>query len=175
MSNAELTQLQEDIGTERFGELAEDKTAAIYKKISRHELSKEQLAAIIKDAPTFVNGFVDTLKAMVKAASELSEAHKNAFEALKIVESFVEPLNTLAKECDSKEERIALAGNIQDVVFKICDTTTAIQKENNRAVQEFLTNLGKPALHLLAAFLLGGLGGYALANCQSNTDSTSKA
>lgn len=163
MSDAELTELQKEIGSERFDDLTDEQTAIIYEKISRHELNKAQIAAIIKVSPTFVDGFVDTIKVMAKAASDLSDSHKHAFDALKSVESFVEPLNILAKECDSKEERIALAGNIQNVVFKICDTTANIQKENNRVVQDFSNNFGTLALALLAAGLLGGLTGAAIA------------
>ena len=172
MGSADLTELQSEIGTDKFDALTEEQTAIIYEKISRHELSKEQLAAIIKVAPTFVNGFVETVKVMANTAAGLSEAHKQAMEGLKIVESFVEPLNILAKDCETKEERIAIAGNIQNVVFKICDTTAGIQKEHNKAVQEFSNNLGILALALLAACLLSGLGGYALANRQGGASDT---
>lgn len=175
MSNTELADTLRDIGSEKFDGLSDDQTAIIYEKISRRELSKEQLAAIIQTSPTFVNGFVDTVKTMAKTASELSEAHKNAVKSLEIVKTFVEPLNTLAKQCESKEERIALAENIQNVVLEICNTIAKIQKENNMAIQEFSNNLGKRALALLAAFFLGAISVCIVAAyCNNRKDTPSK-
>jgi len=155
MSAVNLPKAQSGIDPEKLDNFTEKQTAVIYEQLSRRELSKEQLAEIMKKSPDFVGGFVETVKDINRTAAGLTDAHKQALGSLNIVESFVAPLNVLAKGCRTTEERIAIAGNIQNVVFKICDTADAIYKEHNRAAQELKKDLGFLALALLAASLLG--------------------
>ena len=150
MDDIDLISLKKEIGTSEFDKLTEEQNAKIYKKIADKELSSKELAKIISIAPAFTNGFINTINVMVKAISESNESQKNALEALKIADAFIEPLNILAQGCSSAEERIAIAETIQNVVFKISDTTKEIQKEHTQN----LKNIGGTIVALL---LIGGL------------------
>ena len=157
MSNTELACLKKELGCKKLSALSDEQQAVIYKKILDKELSTNTVAAIIKTVPTFVNGFVDLVKDISKAASESNDIAKKALETLEFVKLLVEPLKIIAKNCKTSKERIAIAEIIQNLAFKICDTTIEIQKENSTVLQEILATLSKfaPIAKLTLALFVG--------------------
>ncbi|UIB00765.1 hypothetical protein KUD97_03685 [Desulfovibrio desulfuricans] len=157
MSNTELACLKKELGCKKLADLSDEQQAVIYKKILHKELSTKTVATIIKTVPTFVNGFVGLVKDISKAASESNAIAIKALETLEFVKLFLEPLTILAKKCKTPKECIAIAEIIQNLSFKICDTTIEIQKENNTVLREILAALSKfaPIAKLTLALLVG--------------------
>lgn len=157
MKNEELVNLEKEIGTDDFDNLDEGQKVSVYEKISRNELSEQTLAAIFKNAPAFTSAYVETIKSVSSAASDLRESNKHAFTALKTVQPAVDILKILAENCETDEARLQLAAESKEIVNKICDTTLAIQRQKNEAMQEFLKTIGVFGAALLATCIAGAV------------------